>query len=89
MGFLDWLNRFGNEVTVDVDGDEYIELDIVAPYELPMIDQVLVDGGIAVRQIPTYDAAIGLDRIQLLVTRDDLQRSSDILRRLRGGKDPE
>lgn len=87
MGIFDWLNRFGPEVTTRINGDEYVELDIVAPYELPMIDQVMSEGGVAVRQVPTFDAVTGLEKIRLLVAREDLARSSEILRRLRGPAD--
>ncbi len=84
MGFLDWLNRFGNDVTADVDGVEHVELDIVAPYELPMIEQVLSDGEVPVQQVPGFNAATGLENVRLLVKREDLERSSEILRQLRG-----
>lgn len=85
MGLFDWLNRLGNEVRVTLDGEEFIELDIVAPYELPMVEQVLADGDITVRQVPTYDAATGLEKVRLLVAAEDLAPASEILSRLRGG----
>ncbi len=87
MGLFDWLNRLGNEVTTKLDGEEYVELDIVAPYELPMVEQMLADGEVALRQMPTYDAATGLEKVRLLVTREELTRASDLLSQLRGGAD--
>lgn len=70
----------------DVAGAEQcVLLASAAPYEVSALEQVLRRGGIATRRVENYDAITGQERVNLSVTRRDVDRANAVLFEFRRG----